>query len=453
MSQLSLYNSLSRQKEVFKPLVPGHARVYACGPTVYSYAHIGNARMAVVFDLLARVLRGIYPKVTYVSNITDVDDKINKAAQENGETIYALTKRITEDFQSGMKSINCLAPTHEPRVTDNMLEIIDTISKLIENGNAYVAEGHVLFDVKSYAEYGSLSNRSVDEMLAGARIEVAPYKKNSGDFVMWKPASANDDESAKFQSPWGVGRPGWHIECTAMSTKLLGETYDIHGGGADLMFPHHENEIAQGVCAHKGSEYAKIWVHNGFLTVEGEKMSKSLGNFVTLRELLDTGVNGEVIRYALLSTHYRKPLDWSSKLLADAKKIVDGFYRLPEIESAVAEPSAEVLGFLEDDLNISKTYAFLSECLSEFNKNSDAEVARKLRNNLKFLGFLEQTADEYFGRDDVGEEAEIDALIAARKQAKADKDFTKADVVRAQLDALGIIIDDKRDGTTEWRRK
>ena len=430
--------------------------MYVCGPTVYASPHIGNARSVAVYDLIYRLLQ-LHTDVIYVRNITDVDDKINKAAQKNGETIFSLTKRITEDFQTGMKAIGCLSPTHEPRVTENISEIIYTISKLIENGNAYAAEGHVLFDVKSYADYGSLSNRSVDEMLAGARIEVAPYKKNPGDFVMWKPASAADDESAKFDSPWGVGRPGWHIECTAMSTKLLGETYDIHGGGADLMFPHHENEIAQGVCAHKGSEYAKIWVHNGFLTVEGEKMSKSLGNFVTLRELLDAGVNGEVIRYALLSTHYRKPLDWSVKMLTDSKKILDGFYRLPDIKSAIAEPSSEVLEFLEDDLNISKTYAFLGEALSEFNKSGDLEVAKKLRNNLRFLGFLSQSADEYFGRGDAGDakenNLEIDALIAARKQAKADKDFAKADAVRAQLDALGIIVDDARDGTTSWRRK
>lgn len=449
---MQLYNSKTKSQAKLEFSKNNLLKMYVCGPTVYASPHIGNARSVAIYDLLYRVLLS-QAEVKYVRNITDVDDKINKAAKENGETIYALTERVIDDFQSGMKAIGCLPPTHEPKVTDNIPEIIETIEKLIENGNAYEAEGHVLFDVKSYADYGSLSRRSVDEMLAGARIEVAPYKKSPGDFVLWKPAAEEDDESAKFQSPWGIGRPGWHIECTAMSVKLLGETYDIHGGGADLTFPHHENELAQGVCAHKGSEYAKIWVHNGFLTVEGEKMSKSLGNFVTLRELLDAGINGEVIRWALLSTHYRKPLDWSEKLLGDAKKTLDGFYRLPNIETVEAAASSEVLEFLRDDLNISKTYAYLLEQLTEFNKNGDAEVAEKLIANLKFLGFLQQNSDAYFGRGASDDDAEIDALIAARKQAKADKDFAKADELRAKLDSLGIIIDDKRDGTTEWRRK
>jgi cysteinyl-tRNA synthetase len=449
-----LYNSKTKAQAKLILNKNNELKMYVCGPTVYASPHIGNARSVAVYDLLYRLLK-LQTNVTYVRNITDVDDKINKAAQENGETIFALTKRVTEDFHTGMAAIGCLPPTYEPRVTDNIAEIIEVISKLIENGNAYEAEGHVLFDVKSYAEYGALSNRSVDEMLAGARVEVAPYKKNAGDFVLWKPASAADDESAKFESPWGVGRPGWHIECTAMSVKLLGETYDIHGGGADLMFPHHENELAQGVCAHKGSEYAKIWVHNGFLTVEGEKMSKSLGNFITLRELLDEGVNGDVIRWALLSTHYRKPLDWSAKLLADAKKTMDSFYRV-EVQTTLNDPTDELLEFLNDDLNISKTSAYLIELLGEYNKG-DLAAGEKLITNLHFMGFLQQSADEYFGRvasnDAKENNAEVDALIAARKQAKADKDFAKADIIRAQLDSLGIIIDDARDGTTSWRRK
>lgn len=447
-----IFNSKTKELEEVTNSAGAALKMYVCGPTVYASPHIGNARSVVVYDLLFRLL-STQTEVTYVRNITDVDDKINKAARENGESIFALTKRVTEDFHTGCAAINCLPPTHEPRVTDNIDEVIATIAKLIENGHAYAADGHVLFNVKSYANYGSLSRRSVDEMLAGARIEVAPYKQNAGDFVLWKPAAEADDDSAKFASPWGTGRPGWHIECTAMSVKLLGETYDIHGGGADLMFPHHENELAQGVCAHKGSDYARIWVHNGFLTVEGEKMSKSLGNFVTLREMLDSGVNGEIIRWALLSTHYRKPLDWSEKLIGDAKKTLDGFYRLPNIEATSAQASTEVLEFLGDDLNISKTYAYLLEQLTEFNKNGDEKTAEKLIANLKFLGFLQQSADTYFGRGASNEDAEIEALITARKQAKSDKDFAKADKIRAELDALNIIIDDKRDGTTEWRRK
>ncbi|PIR32062.1 MAG: cysteine--tRNA ligase [Alphaproteobacteria bacterium CG11_big_fil_rev_8_21_14_0_20_44_7] len=447
---MKFYNTKNKKQQELEPLSGNIVSMYVCGPTVYASPHLGNARSAIIYDLLYRVLRAKY-EVNYVRNITDVDDKINAAAKENGESISDLTERVTQDFHRIMAALGCLPPTHEPRVTENIPEIIEVISSLIKNGHAYEAEGHVLFDVGSYKDYGCLARRSVDEMQAGARVEIAPYKKNAADFVLWKPASEGDDESAKFASPWGIGRPGWHIECTAMSTKFLGETYDIHGGGLDLVFPHHENEVAQGVCAHEDSEYARMWIHNGFLTVDGEKMSKSLGNFTTVSELLDKGVNGDIIRYAFLTAHYRQPLDWNEKLLYDAKNTMDKFYRLPEIEDAAAKADDELSSYLEDDLNTSKAFAYINQQISDYNKSNDAELLTKLLGNIKFMGFLNYSVDEYFGRAD--DDAEIDELIAARKKAKQDKDFAEADNIRKKLDALGIIIEDNRDGSTEWRRK
>src|SRR4051794_15244450 len=323
---LALYNSLTRRKEAFEPLDPERVRMYVCGPTVYDYAHIGNGRAVVVFDQLYRVLRHLYgaEQVTYVRNITDIEDKIIAAARENGETIEALTARTTENFHQDMAALGALPPDIEPRATAHVGQMIAMIERLIADGHAYAAEGHVLFRVGSWAEYGKLSRRNRDEMIAGARIEVAPYKEDPGDFVLWKPS---DPDQPGWNSLWGRGRPGWHIECSAMSEAHLGETIDIHGGGIDLIFPHHENELAQSECAHGGRPFVRFWVHNGFLSVESTKMSKSLGNFVTVHELLEQGVPGEAIRLALLSTHYRDPLDWTDEKLEQAKATLDRWYR------------------------------------------------------------------------------------------------------------------------------
>ena len=423
--------------------------MYVCGPTVYAAPHIGNARSVVIYDLLYRVLKQQYSQVTYVRNITDVDDKINKAAVENGEPIQALTDRITKLFDNNMQALGCLQPTHTPKATQSIAEIIQIIEQLIANGNAYVAEGHVLFDVTSYKDYGQLSRRSLEQMQAGARIDVASYKRNPHDFVLWKPPLDIDDESSIFDSPWGKGRPGWHIECSAMSHKFLGQNFDIHGGGADLKFPHHENEIAQSRCAHKDSTYANYWVHNGFLTVEGEKMSKSLGNFLTVEDILANGTKGEVIRWVLLSSHYRKPLDWSAKLLADAKKTLDGFYRATQNITQEAEVDSDLIDALQDDLNTPKAFAILQNLATKANKG-DVQAAAQLSASLKFLGFLNNSADEWFGKTEIDDE--IEQLIAQRSQARKNKDWALADKIRDELNAKNIILDDKPDGTVEWRR-
>ena len=442
---MRFYNTNTKKQEELKPLVAGKIGMYVCGPTVYASPHIGNARSVVIYDLLYRVLKTQYD-VTYVRNITDVDDKINAAAKENGEPISALTTRVTADFHEVMAKLGCLPPDVEPRATEHILEMVGLIEKLIKNGNAYVAENHVLFDVTSDKNYGHLSNRPLDEMIAGSRVEVAPYKKNPGDFVLWKPALADDDPSSIFQSHWGPGRPGWHTECVAMSTKYLGDNFDLHGGGADLTFPHHENELAQGCCANPNSVYANTWIHNGFLTVDGEKMSKSVGNFTTVRELLQSGINGEAIRLALLTSHYRKPLDWTEKLLTDSKKMLDSFYR---VEGEGAKVESEFLEFLYDDLNTAKAFAYLNELVKEFNKGN-LEAGNKLAANLKFLGLKNLTMDEYFGR--TNDNSEIENLIEQRKSAKANKNFPAADKIRAQLTEMGIVIEDKPGGVVEWRK-
>ena len=324
---IKLYNSLAREKQVFEPIDATHVRLYGCGPTVYNYAHIGNARMAVVFELLARVLRTLYPKVTYVSNITDIEDKIIDAARESGDAINVITEKYTQIYNDDMQALGARVPDIQPRATDTIPEMIALMEKLIAAGHAYVAEGHVLFDVPSDPSYGVLSGRSRDEQIAGARVDVAPYKKDPADFVLWKPSTG---DQPGWDSPWGFGRPGWHIECSAMAEKHLGLPFDIHGGGADLKFPHHENEIAQSCCAHghenSPESFAKYWVHNGFLTIDGEKMSKSLGNFKTAHELLET-YKGEVLRLTLLGAQYRQPLDWSDKAIGQSQKQLDGFYQ------------------------------------------------------------------------------------------------------------------------------
>lgn len=434
---IRLSNTLSRSVEAFAPRNAAHVTMYVCGPTVYARPHIGNARSVVVYDVLARLLRHDFAKLTFVRNITDVDDKINAAAVERGISIQQLTDEVTAQFHADMGALNCTRPDVEPKATEHIAQMIAMIEQLIAGGYAYAAEGHVLFDVQKDPHYGQLSRRSVDDMVAGARVEVAPYKKYPGDFVLWKPASAKDDASSKFDSPWGVGRPGWHIECSAMADTHLGRDFDIHGGGSDLMFPHHENEIAQSTCAHQGSGYAKYWVHNGFLTVNGEKMSKSLGNFITVHDLLERGVKGEVIRLALLSTRYNEPLDWSDKLLSDSQKMLDKLYR--KVGAAKGEISTEVLDALRDNLNTPKAIAELQTL------EGGALLA-----SAQFLGLLQQPAEAWF--QGAGEDTGwIEAAIAQRIEAKKAKDFEASDRIRDELKAKGILLEDTAGGTT-WRK-
>jgi cysteinyl-tRNA synthetase len=467
---IHLHNTLTRHKDELKPLDPANVRMYVCGPTVYDRPHIGNARSVVVYDVLYRLLKHTYPKVTYVRNITDVDDKINAAAKANGEPISALTQRVTGWFHEDMAALNCLPPTKEPKATEHIKQMIAMNEKLIANGNAYVSEGHVLFAVNSYKDYGQLSGRKLDDLIAGARVEVESYKKHPGDFVLWKPADEGDDPSSVFDSPWGAGRPGWHIECSAMSSEYLGDHFDIHGGGADLMFPHHENEIAQSCCASPGSKFANLWVHNGFLTVNGEKMSKSLGNFVTVKELLDKGVQGEVIRLAFLMTKYNEPLDWSDKLLSDAKKNLDYLYRFVSGRSLEngqlayekhlgewKEVDALYTEYLCDDLN---TPLFVSALISQANlffkattphEHKLADIAAYLiLKNARNFGLLQQAPESWFkgAGDDSGIQEKIDARIAAKK----NKNWAEADRIRKELSEAGILLEDKPDGSTDWRR-
>jgi cysteinyl-tRNA synthetase len=451
---MRLSNSLTRTIEPFTPLDPAHVKMYVCGPTVYARPHIGNARSVVVYDVLYRLLKHDYEtaaggKVTFVRNITDVDDKINAAAIERGITIQALTREVTQQFHDDMGALNCLKPTVEPKATEHIAQMIALIERLIAGGFAYEAQGHVLFRVQKDPNYGQLSRRSVKDMIAGARVEVAPYKEYAGDFVLWKPAFAPselqrgkpaDDPSSVFDSPWGVGRPGWHIECSAMSQTHLGVDFDIHGGGADLMFPHHENEIAQSRCGNHGSTYAKYWVHNGFLTVEGEKMSKSLGNFITVHDLLSKGVKGEVIRFALMSTRYNEPLDWSQKLLEDAEKVLNRLYRnAAPAGGTTVHP--EVLDALRDNLNTPKALAILQTL------NDDYLLA-----STRFLGLMQQTPEQWFKGDSAGEDTLwIEVQIEARNVAKKARDFNQADAIRDALKAKGIILEDSASETT-WRR-
>ena len=447
MPELNLHNSLTRRKERFEPADPANVRMYVCGPTVYDLAHLGNARPVVVYDVIARLLRLLYPGVTYVRNITDVDDKINARAQETGEPIGAITARTTADFHTDMAALGALPPDEEPRATAHIAEMIMIIERLIATGHAYAAEGHVLFAVASDADYGKLSGRSQDELLAGARVEVAPYKREAGDFVLWKPSSG---DLPGWDSPWGRGRPGWHIECSAMSWKYLGETFDIHGGGSDLIFPHHENEMAQSLCAFPGSQFARYWMHNGMLQVNGEKMSKSLGNFFTVRDVL-AKAPGEAIRLLLLRTHYRSLLDFSDHGLAEAKKELDRFYRaLEQVPDAVAgDVPPAVLAALCDDLN---TPLAISEMrgLADAAMAGDVQAAAALKAAGAVLGLLQRSPDDWFrgGGDD---SAEIDALIAERLAARASKNFTHADAIRAELTGRGIVVEDGPKGSI-WRR-
>ena len=453
---LQLYNTLTRSKRPFEPQDPDRVTMYACGPTVYNYAHIGNARPAVIFDLLYRLLQTRYSEVIYARNITDVDDKINAAAAQQGIEIGVITRRFTEAYHADMAALGVGRPTIEPRATDHIGEIVSMIERLIESGHAYEAERHVLFDVDTFENYGRLSGRDRREMIAGARVEVAPYKRNPGDFVLWKPS---DESQPGWDSPWGRGRPGWHIECSAMSAAHLGEVIDIHAGGQDLVFPHHENEIAQSCCAHGSKLFARYWLHNGFVTVEKRKMSKSLGNTLVVHELLRHWP-GEAMRYLLLSAHYRQPLDWSESALRQAVTTLDRLYRMLEDypEERASEPAATVVKALEDDLNTPAALAALNALAREFGQSGDsaqrARLAGELRASGELLGLLQQPDQwsEQRQAESGLDPDHVDQLIARRSEARKQRDFAEADRLRDELDAMGVEVEDSAEGT-RWRVK
>ena len=453
MMSLTIYNTLVREKQVFTPIDPKNVRMYVCGPTVYDFAHIGNGRPVIVFDVLFRLLRHLYGEahVTYARNITDVEDKIIARAAERGISIRDLTEGTARVYQEDALALGCLPPTIEPRVTDTMNEIITMIARLVETNHAYVAEGHVLFDVKADPNYGRLSRRSLDEMIAGARVEVAPYKKNPMDFVLWKPS---DSSMPGWESPWGNGRPGWHIECSAIGEKHLGETFDIHAGGIDLVFPHHENEIAQSAGAHHGKAIANYWMHNGFLQVEGEKMSKSLGNFITIRELLaeekfgNQQWHGRVLRFAMLQTHYRQPMDWTVDRLVSAKTALMEWARLVHDTRDVAPAPSEFLDAISDDLNTPAAMTVLHG-LASHARNNPQDRAR-LRAALTLVGLYGGERDQDFAVGQTIDAAAVEALIENRNAARKAKNFAEADRIRGELSAMGVAIEDGARGTS-WK--
>ncbi|MCY4230211.1 MAG: cysteine--tRNA ligase [Alphaproteobacteria bacterium] len=456
---LVLTNSLTRQKDVFVPGDPARVTMYVCGPTVYNFAHIGNARPAVVFDVLYRLLKRRFGGVVYARNFTDVDDKINAAAKEVGQPISAVTERYIETYHTDMAALGVLAPDLEPRVTDHIPEIIGMVERLIARGHAYAVEGHVLFHVPSFPAYGALSGRNRDEMIAGARIEVTPYKRDPADFVLWKPSTP---DLPGWECPWGRGRPGWHIECSAMIERRLGATIDIHGGGQDLIFPHHENEIAQGTCAHDGELYCRYWVHNGFVTVEGRKMSKSLGNVLLVRDLLGEAP-GEAIRFTLLGAHYRQPLDWSADGLAQAKRGLDRVYgTLRGLGDApdIACPPGLLDAFeaaLEDDLNFPGAIAELFRIAKAARRATTmadrATYKAALRVAGGLLGLLQQDPAAWLEQssEEDADTAGIQRLVEARQAARSARDYATADRIRAELASLGITVEDRADGSA-WRR-
>ncbi|WP_363796576.1 cysteine--tRNA ligase [Lysobacter firmicutimachus] len=454
---LHLYNSLSRQVEAFVPLDPARPTMYLCGPTVYNYAHIGNARGPVVFGVLAEALRRRYGALAFARNITDVDDKINAAAAEQGVPISVITEHYAAIYRQDMGALGVRLPDLEPAATAHIGQIVSMIERLIASGHAYEAEGHVLFAIQSFPEYGKLSRRDIDDMRAGARIEVAPYKRDPGDFVLWKPSGA---DLPGWDSPWGRGRPGWHIECSAMAAAHLGETIDIHAGGNDLMFPHHENEIAQSECAHGGKVFARFWLHNGMLNFDGEKMAKSRGNIETVHELLEKHP-AEALRYALLTAHYRQPLDWSNKLIEQCARTLDRLYgTLRDLAGVEAEPvriPAEIERILDDDLGTPQALAEIARIAAEARKATDpAEQARLKRDLLGAglaLGLLQQDPAAWFaGADGDQDDERIQALVEERSAAKKARDFARADAIRQQLADENILLEDTPQGV-RWVRK
>ncbi len=458
--EISLYDTAARTKRSFEPLEPGRVRMYACGPTVYDRIHIGNGRMFVVFDILYRLLRAVYPEVVYVRNITDVDDKINARAAERGVPIGELTKQTTEFFQQDAAALGNLVPTIEPRATDHIAEMVQLIKDLIAKGHAYEAEGHVLFDVPTMPNYGSLSGLDRDALVAGARVEVAPYKNDPADFILWKPST---DSQPGWDSPWGHGRPGWHLECSAMSVKYLGPDFDIHGGGLDLVFPHHENEIAQSRCGDPDHGFARYWVHNGYLTSEGEKMSKSIGNFYLVCDLLEE-FPGEALRLALLKTHYRQPIDFTKAGLTAAKSELDSFYgtlhKFADVTAATVTAD-EVLAAVADDLNTPSALTHLHQLRTKLNScdpNNPNEEIAELKGQLisggALLGLLTQDPEAWRrGSAPSKDDTAIETMIAERIAARSAKNFAEADRIRDSLVEQGIILEDRPDGTTDWRRR
>ena len=465
--ELRLYDTLTRQKRLFQPLDEARVRVYVCGPTVYDFAHIGNARPVIVFDVLFRLLRHLYgaDHVTYVRNITDVDDKINARAAEEypdlplNEAIRTVTATTERQFHEDADALGCLSPTLEPRATEHIDAMRVLIERLIASDHAYVAQEHVLFRVASMPDYGSLSKRSLDEMIAGARVEVAPYKHDPMDFVLWKPSQPGEPawpSPARIATP---GRPGWHIECSAMSWKHLGEIFDIHGGGIDLVFPHHENEIAQTRCAFHSRVMANYWMHNGFLQVEGEKMSKSLGNFVTIRELL-ADWTGEVLRLNMLRTHYRQPIDWTTRGMQESQRILDEWHQAVGDTAAVREvmPDDDVIGSLCDDLNtpnvLTRLHALVSEIRGPASEARQIALKRSLKSSGALLGILEKTRGEYLKADPrrvAIDESKVKSLIDARAHARKTRNFKQADSIRDELVDMGVEIEDHKDGSTSWK--
>jgi len=458
--ELRLYDTLTREKRVFTPIDPARVRMYVCGPTVYDFAHIGNARPVIVFDVLFRLLRHLYPgegRVTYVRNITDVDDKINARAAERGVPIRELTEETYRNFKQDVAALGCLEPTVEPRATEHIEGMKVLIERLVQSGNAYVAAEHVLFSVPSMPDYGKLARRSLDEMRAGERIAVEAYKRDPMDFVLWKPSEPGEPA---WPSPAGIktpGRPGWHIECSAMSWKYLGETFDIHGGGIDLVFPHHENEIAQSRCAFHTPVMANYWMHNGFLQVEGEKMAKSAGNFITIRDLLKDWP-GEVLRFNMLRTHYRQPIDWTVKGLEESFKTIDEWYALaeaaersPTFGNDSSEPSDAVLDALSDDLNTPKTIAELYQLRNAAIHGVGKENLIGLVRSLRFLGLLKGPAAGWNTKKQSSRNIDaksVEEMISARNVARKAKDFKESDRIRDELAAIGVVLKDSKDGTT-----
>ena len=466
MPELMIHNTLSKKKEKFIPFDPEHVRMYTCGPTVYNYAHIGNARPAVISDLLVRVLRTLYPRVTYASNITDIDDKIIKASKEAGVSIQEITKKYEEIYNQDMASLGVFPPDIQPHATDHIGDMIELVQMMIKNNTAYESEGHVLFDITGYAAYGKLSGRDREDQIAGSRVEVASYKRDPGDFVLWKPSV---DDQPGWDSPWGFGRPGWHLECSVMSEKSLGLPFDIHGGGMDLIFPHHENEIAQSCGAHGKDHdpaiFSRYWIHNGMLNMNGEKMSKSLGNIFYIRDFLDKHP-GEVLRLALLSGHYRQPLNWTDEAIEHSKSILNRLYRvLKKVEDIsvdlykIDSSTSRVLDVLCDDLNTSRALAEINEIAKNLSKADSDELKIKYKAELLFsanlMGILYDSPDNWLGigktQDDIDSE-KIESLINERNEARSSKNFQRADEIRSELNVIGIEIEDTSDGTI-WRSK
>ena len=456
MTDIYLHNTLKQRKEEFIPIDASNVRMYVCGPTVYDKAHLGNAKTPVVYDVLYRLLCYVYGQehVTYVSNITDVDDKILNKHKETGKSIREITEQTYNWYLDDMKKLNVLSPNYRPRATEYIPEMIKLVELLLQNGHAYIAENQVLFDVDSMPNYGFLSGRSMKEMVAGARIEVASYKKNPADFILWKPSDA---DQPGWNSPWGYGRPGWHLECSAMSSKLLGNDFDIHGGGSDLIFPHHENECAQSCCAYPGTHFAHYWVHTGMLMINGVKMSKSLGNFYTVDEIL-AKYPAEALRLLFLTTHYHQPFNFTFEGLEQAKNILDKFYNAllknADVPAEKVAPSEKLINALADDLNTPLALSYLHETLSNLNKAETIEERSKYKSellaNAYMLGLLYNDAENWFkGADE--DNSEIEALIAKRAEAKKNKDWATADAIRNELKEKGIVLEDGPNGTT-WKK-